>query len=221
MCRRSCSYHMRRIRPVRHLLNSSSLCALVVAFVLGRIDYCSSQTLYAGCMQTVLQGLQRVQSTATATLLTGSGWLESALPFMQDLHWHSSIESDTIQVMHVDLWHCAWYRAWLPRGFVSFMWTVERLRSGFCRDYVVPFRRLSMTLLLTRKSFHFSGPRAWNSISSNVRDASSQTVFVNRHKTHLSNLYILEMYNVFVSHAERWRGAPGKWRLIEWLKKVS
>ena len=67
-----------------NLQNSSSLCALVVAFVLGRIDDCNS--LYAGCTQTVLQGLQRAQSTA-ARLLTGTGRLKSALPLMRDLHF--------------------------------------------------------------------------------------------------------------------------------------
>ena len=35
-------YHMRRIRQLRHLLDSPSLLSLVVAFVFGRLDYCNS-----------------------------------------------------------------------------------------------------------------------------------------------------------------------------------
>ena len=180
MCRRSCYYHMRRIRQVRHLLDSSSLRALVVAFVLGRIDYCNS--LYAGCTQTVLQGLQRVQSTA-ARLLTGSGRLESAVPLMRELHWlpvSSRIRYKLCTLMY-DVVHgtAPGYLVDLCRPCGD-----RRLRSGLRGDYFVPFSRLSMT----QKSFRFSGPRAWNSLPSNVRDAPSRTAFANRLKTHLFKL---------------------------------
>ena len=180
MCRRSCYYHMRRIRQVRHLLDSSSLRALVVAFVLGRIDYCNS--LYASCTQTVLQGLQRVQSTA-ARLLTGSGRLESAVPLMRELHWlpvSSRIRYKLCTLMY-DVVHgtAPGYLVDLCRPCGDM-----RLRSGPRGDYFVPFSRLSMT----QKSFRFSGPRAWNSLPGNVRDAPSRTAFANRLKKHLFKL---------------------------------
>ena len=179
-CRRSCYYYMRRIRQVRHLLNSSSLRALVVAFVLGRIDYCNS--LYAGCTQTVLQGLQRVQSTA-ARLLTGSGRLESFLPLTRDLHWlpvSSRIQYKLCTLMY-DVVHgtAPGYLRELCRPCGDM-----RLRSGSRGDYVVPFSRLSMT----QKSFRFSSPKAWNSLPSNDRDAPSRTLFANRLKTYLFEL---------------------------------
>ena len=180
LCRRSCLYHMRRIRQVRHLLDASSLRALVVAFVLGRIDYCNS--LYAGCAQTVLQGLQRAQSTA-ARLLTGTGRLESALPLMRELHWlpvSYRIQYKLCMLMY-DVVHgtAPGYLRDLCRPCGDL-----RLRSGSRGDYVVPFSRLSMT----QKSFRFSGPRAWNSLPRNVRDAPSRIAFANRLKTHLFKL---------------------------------
>ena len=128
MCRRSCYYHMRRIRQVRHLLDSSSLHALVVACVLGRIDYCNS--LYAGCKQTVLQGLQWVQSTA-ARLLTGSGWLKSALPLMRDLHWLPVSSRKQYKLCTLTYNVHAGYCGWLPQGFVSSVWR-------YCSMIVVP-----------------------------------------------------------------------------------
>ena len=69
MCRQSCYYHM------RHFLGSSivATCTCCIAFFLRRIDYCNR--LYAGYTQTVLQGLQRVQSIASM-LLTGTERLE-------------------------------------------------------------------------------------------------------------------------------------------------
>ena len=86
-----------------------------------------------------------------------------------------------------------------------------------CVTYFVPFSRLSMT----QKSFRFSGPRAWNFLPSNLRDAPSRTAFANRLKTHLFKLaYSWIVYNTvgfFVSSAEPRRGAPSKYRLIDWL----
>ena len=76
MCCPSCYYHVSN-------QTGTTPPGFIITMCTCRIDYCNS--LYAGCMQTVLQGLQRVQSTA-AKLLTGSGRLESTLPLMQDLH---------------------------------------------------------------------------------------------------------------------------------------
>ena len=56
MCRSSCYHHLRRIRQLRHLLDSSSLPALVVAFVLGRLDYCNRLYTLAA-RRLFLQGL--------------------------------------------------------------------------------------------------------------------------------------------------------------------
>ena len=142
--------------------------------------YCNS--LYAGCAQTVLQGLQRAQSTA-ARLLTGTGRLESALPLMRELHWlpvSYRIQYKLCTLMYDVVHGTAPGYLWdlcRPCGDL-------RLRSGSRGDYIVLYSRLSMT----QKSFRFSGPRAWNSLPRNVRDAPTRTAFVNKLKTHLFNL---------------------------------
>ena len=177
LCRRSCLYHMRRIRQVRNLLDASSLRALVVAFVLGRIDYCNS--LYAGCAQTVLLGLQRAQSTA-ARLLTGAGRLESALPLMRELHWlpvSYRIQYKLCTLMY-DVVHST------APGYLR----ICAVHVGICDwDRVLAGTTFSR-LFMTQKSFRFSDPRAWNSLPRDVRDSPSRTAFANRLKTHLFKL---------------------------------
>ena len=182
-CCRSCYYHMRRIRQVRHLLSPSSLRALVVAFVLGRIDYCNS--LYAGCSKTVLQRLQRVQDSA-ARLVHGASRLETAMPLIRELHWlpvPSRIQYKLSMLMY-DVFHgvAPGYLVNLCRPCGD-----ARLRSTSRGQYVVPFSRLSFG----QRSFRTTGPRAWNSLPDHVRTAPSRTIFASRLKTHLYTLAYL------------------------------
>ena len=129
------------------------------------------------------------------------------------------VESDTLQVEHVnDLMYDIVHG--IAPGYLMELCRPcgdMRLRSGSRGDYVVPFSRLSMT----RKSFRFSGPKAWNSLPNYVRDAPSRTVFANRLKHISLNLHILEMYMLillfFVSASEPRRRAPSKCRLIDWI----
>ena len=84
--------------------------ALMVAFVLGRIDYCNSlyAELYADCFAGTSTSAEH-----SCKLLTGSGRLESAVPLMRELHW-LPVSYDTSL-----MYDC---RVWLPRGFVSSVW---------------------------------------------------------------------------------------------------
>ena len=175
-CCRSCYYHMRRIRQVRHLLNPSSLRALVVAFVLGRIDYCNS--LYAGCSKTVLQRLQRVQDAA-ARLVHGASRLETAMPLIRELHWlpvPSRIQHKLSMLMY-DVFHgvAPGYLVNLCRPCGD-----ARLRSTSRGQYVVPF---SSTVVRAEVLSHhwtkglelLAGPCSHSSISNNFCQQTENT----------------------------------------------
>ena len=158
-------------------------------------------------LQTVLQGLQRVPNTA-ARLLTGSGRLESALPLMRGLYWLPV--SSRIRYKLWTLMSCM-----VPRLATSEI-CVVRVEIGFSRG----LRRSIQSTFHDAEVLLFSGPRARNSLPSNVCAAPSRTVFANRLKRISWNLHILEMhwcFCYFVSAADPRRGAPSKYRLIDWL----
>src|SRR6218665_3026393 len=59
---RSCFYHLRQLRVVSRSLSASSTTTLVHAFIVNRLDHCSS--LYCGLPQVRLQPLDGVLRTA-------------------------------------------------------------------------------------------------------------------------------------------------------------
>ena len=185
MSRCSCYNHMRRIRWVR--TSRIHRRYVHVAFVLGRIDDCNS--LYAGCTHTVLQGLQRAQSTA-ARLLTGTVRLKSALA----AHAGSSLSSlsSRIQYKLCTLMYEVVHGT-VPGYLIDLCHPCRdvRLRSGSRADYVVPFSPWHKSCSVFPAQL-----RAWNSLPSNVRDATFRIVFANILETHLFKLIILDMYNV-------------------------
>ena len=59
---RSAFYHLRRLRPVGHLLGRAITAQLVASFVLSRLDYCN--VILAGLPDASIRPLQRVLNTA-------------------------------------------------------------------------------------------------------------------------------------------------------------
>ena len=58
---KSCHFHIRDIRRIRHLLPLSTATALANSLVSSKLDYCNS--LYSGISQTNLNKLQRIQNS--------------------------------------------------------------------------------------------------------------------------------------------------------------
>jgi hypothetical protein len=82
---RSCYYQLRQLRVVTRSLSSSSASTLVHAFILNRLDYCSS--LYCGLPQIRLHPLEGV-FRAAARLIGGVPKFGHISAFMRDvLHW--------------------------------------------------------------------------------------------------------------------------------------
>ncbi len=101
---RICYLELRRISSVRHLLSVEATKTLVCSFVLSRLDYCNS--LLAGCDQSLLSRLQKVQNNAARLILrrsrsthvnpcytpfTGSQW-----PNVSTTNYHSFVSSLSI-----------------------------------------------------------------------------------------------------------------------------
>ena len=60
---RSCFFHMRQLRSIRHSLTSEAMLTLIQAFVSSRLDYCNS-VLVAGVSSQLLQKMQVIQNAA-------------------------------------------------------------------------------------------------------------------------------------------------------------
>ena len=90
---KSCHFHIRDIRRIRHLLPLSAATALANSLVSSKLDYCNS--LYNGILQANLNKIQRIQNTL-ARVVTNTSKFEHITPILKKLHWlpikqHASI----------------------------------------------------------------------------------------------------------------------------------
>ena len=81
---KSCHFHIRDIRRIRHLLPLSTATALANSLVSSKLDYCNS--LYSGISQTNLNKLQRIQNSLTS-VITNTSKYQHITPTLKKLHW--------------------------------------------------------------------------------------------------------------------------------------
>ena len=81
---KSCHFHIRDIRRIRHLLPLSAATALANSLVSSKLDYCNS--LYNGILQANLNKIQRIQNTL-ARVVTNTSKFEHITPILKKLHW--------------------------------------------------------------------------------------------------------------------------------------
>ena len=81
---KSCHFHIRDIRRIRHLLPLSAATALANSLVSSKLDYCNS--LYNGISQANLNKIQRIQNTL-ARVVTNTSKFEHITPILKKLHW--------------------------------------------------------------------------------------------------------------------------------------
>ena len=82
---RSCFFHMRQLRSIRHSLTSEAMLTLIQAFVSSRLDYCNS-VLVAGVSSQLLQKMQVIQNAA-ARFVTGARRRDHMTPVLRKSHW--------------------------------------------------------------------------------------------------------------------------------------
>ena len=81
---KSCHFHIRDIRRIRHLLPLSAAIALANSLVSSKLDYCNS--LYNGISQANLNKIQRIQNTL-ARVVTNTSKFEHITPILKKLQW--------------------------------------------------------------------------------------------------------------------------------------
>ena len=99
---RTCLFELRRLASIRRFLTSTATATLVSAFVMSRIDYCSS--LLFGCNHDVTSNLQRIQNYAARVILR-LPMSSSKTTHIKSLHWLPVKERSTYKIACL-CYHC-------------------------------------------------------------------------------------------------------------------
>jgi len=175
---RSCNYHARAIRHIRHLLSQDLAQTLACSLILSRIDYCNA-VLY-GAPSGTIQKLQRVQNNA-ARIVNQAPRRSHTNSLLQELHW-LPVEQRIMYKLAVLTYKTRQTSVpeYLSRHITTRSST-RSLRSSSAPLLQVPFRRTSFG----KRSFSTAAPSVWNSLPTSVLNCDSLTLFKARLKTYL------------------------------------
>ena len=175
---KSCHFHIRDIRRIRHLLPLSTATALANSLVSSKLDYCNS--LYSGISQTNLNKLQRIQNSL-ARVITNTSKYQHITPTIKKLHWlpiKQRIDYKTCLLTYKTLTN---QQPTYLYNILSFPSHSVSTRSSDSLVLSIPYVRSS----LGKRAFSVNGPRLWNSLPPDTRNSSSLPIFRSRLKTHL------------------------------------
>ena len=175
---KSCHFHIRDIRRIRHPLPLSAATALANSLVSSKLDYCNS--LYSGISQSNLNKLQRIQNSL-ARIITNTSKYQHSTPTLKKLHWlpiKQRIDYKLCLLTYKTLTNQQPTHLYNSLSFPSHSVST---RSSDSLVLSIPYVRSS----LGKRAFSVIGPRLWNSLPSDTRNSNSLPTFCSRLKTHL------------------------------------
>ena len=162
-------FHLRRLRKLRPLIDTSSAQRLALAFILSRVDYCNSAL--AGLPTSTLAPLQRVLNAA-ARFVTGATSRRPVRGIMKSLHWlpiaHRILFKFSVLMHGVRKGTSPSYLTDTTTPFSSLPGH-RQLRSAMTTEYVIHRTRTTFR----DRAFSVAGPREWNDAIWNITDLSS------------------------------------------------
>ena len=175
---RTCYFDLCRLASIRRFLISTATVTLVSAFVLSRIDYCSS--LLFGSTHEVKSHLKRIQNYAARVILR-LPMSSSITTHLKSLHWLPVKVRSTYKIACL-CYHCHSSTAPL---YVAGMLHRKPLHTSNTRSssYTMPLLNRSVHSKATLGDRSFSS--VWNSIPNDVSCAPSLSSFKSRLKTYL------------------------------------
>lgn len=179
---KSVNYELRRISSIRHYLTTQATQTLVCSFVLSRLDYCNA--LLAGCPDTLLARLQKLQNNA-ARLVLKIPKTDHITPHLRNLHWLPIKDRIKYKIA------CLTFGAVNSTGpqylsdLVSVYTPSRSLRSQSDASTLCVPRIRAKTF--GQRSFSFNAPSIWNGLPFNLRSIESVQSFRNNLKFHLFN----------------------------------
>ena len=179
---RRCYIELRRLASIRRFLTSTATATIVSAFVLSRIDYCSS--LLFGSTHDVTSHLQRIQNYAARVILCLPK-SSSITTHLRSLHWLPVKVRSTYKIVCL-CYHC--HSSTAP-PYVTDMLHKKPLHTRVTRSSSCTMSLLNRPAhskaTLGDRSFSFASSSVWNSIPNDVRCAPSLSSFKSRLKTFL------------------------------------
>ena len=181
----ACFSALRQIRSVRRSLPQHALLTLVHALVITKLDHCNS--VLAGTAVYLQNRLQSVLNAA-ARLVFSRRASEHTTPLLRDLHWLRVPERIQFRLC-VLAYHCVHgtapaYLAGSLRPTSEFV-ARRHLRSADTTTLLVPPTR---RVTFGDRAFPVAAARAWNSLTAQIRAASSLLSFRRQTKAHLFQL---------------------------------
>ena len=178
---RTCYFELRRLASIHRFLTSTTSATLVSAFVLSRIDYCSS--LLFGSTHDVTSHLQQIQNYAARVILC-LPMLSSIITHLESLHWLPVKVRSTYKIACL-CYHC--HSSTAPSYVADMLHKkpshTRITRSSSCTMPLLN-RPAHSKATLGDRSFSFASS-VWNSIPNDVRCAPSLSSFKCRLKTFL------------------------------------
>ena len=190
---RSCNYHVRDLRRIRHTLDLNTARTVATALVHSKLDYCNS--LYLKIPDYQLHRLQSIQNSMAQAVSCISKY-EHITRTIQSLHWLKI--NQRIKYKIISLTYSA-----LQFGQPQYLRRLLTIQEARCTrsSSVVTLVRPTTTRRKTEdRSFYHAAPTLWNDLPVNMRmpaspadqSGSYQTVlelsrsqFLSRLKTHL------------------------------------
>ena len=180
---RTCYFELRRLASIRRFLSSTATATLVSAFVLSRIDYCSS--LLFGSTHDVTSHLQWIQNHAARVILR-LPMSSSITTHIESLHWLPVKVRSTYKIA-CSCYHC--HGSTAP-SYVADMLQKKPSHTHNTRSssYTTPIlnRPAHSKATVGDRPFYFASSSLWNSIPNDVRCAPSLSSSKSRLKAYLS-----------------------------------
>ena len=175
-------YHLYNIRRITKFLNSECTKILVNAFVTSRLDFCNS--LLYGLPNNQLHKLQTVQNAA-ARLICNLGRFDHITPSLYRLHWlHINYRIKFKILLFV-------YKALngIDPSYISELLELKpasryNLRSSI-DTLLLKHPNFKSLSTLGDRSFKCTGPKLWNELPKDIRNATNVQIFKRLLKTYL------------------------------------
>ena len=181
-CAKTCFYHLRRIRQLRHYIDYDTLHTLIQVLIMSRLDDCNS--LFICSSQSIIHHFHNVckMLRPPATLLCEASPRLHASPIRQRLHWlpASRFEMNIIQALHLDVRRPAWYHTTVPRRIC----VITAKTIGAVLPHRATLLYVKTRLCLSDKSFSVAELWASNALPANIKLTDSCINFRKKLKTH-------------------------------------
>ena len=155
---RTCYFELCRLATIHRFLTSTATATLVSAFVLSRIDYCSS--LLFGSTNDVTSHLQRIQNYAARVILC-LPMSSSITIHLKSLHWLPVKVRSTYKIACL-CYHC--HSSTAPSYVADMLRKPSDTRITRSSSYTMPLlnRPAHSKATLGDRSFSFASSSVWN-----------------------------------------------------------